>query len=116
MHAVFLAAFNAGDIDTLLNLYEDDAGFVTGDGNLISGHAALRATFEFFLGMKPKMEMETVSVREAAGLALLSGRWVLTGTDSDGSAIRMTGTTQEVARRGADRAWRYVIDDPGIGR
>ncbi len=25
-------------------------------------------------------------------------------------------TSQEVARRGADGIWRYVIDDPGFGR
>lgn len=67
--------------------------------------------------MKGRMEMETVSVFEGGGdVALLSGRWALSATGPDGSPVRMTGTSQEVTRRGRDGTWRYVIDDPGMGR
>ena len=67
--------------------------------------------------MKGRMEMETVSVLEGGGdMALLSGPWVLSATGPDGGPIRMTGTSQEVAQCGRDGAWRYVIDDPGMGR
>ncbi len=117
IHRLFLDAFNAGSIDGLLALYEDNAAFVNGDRSVMNGLAALRPVLEGFLGMKGRMEMETVSVLEGGrDLALLSGRWMLSATGPDGGPIRMTGTSQEVARRGTDGAWRYVIDDPGVGR
>ena len=117
IHRLFLDAFNSGSLDGLLALYEDNAAFVNGDGSVMNGLAALRPVLEGFLGMKGRMEMETVSVLEGGrDLALLSGRWVLSAAGPDGGPIRMTGTSQEVARRGTEGAWRYVIDDPGVGR
>jgi hypothetical protein len=34
------------------------------------------------------------------------------GTAADGSAVDANGTSVEIARRGADGAWRYLIDLP----
>ena len=86
IHRLFLDAFNSGSIDGLLALYEDNAAFVNGDGSVMNGLAALRPVLEGFLGMKGRMEMETVSVLEGGrDLALLSGRWVLSAAGCNGS-------------------------------
>lgn len=36
----------------------------------------------------------------------------LEGTGPDGAAVRLAGTATDVARRGPDGLWRYVIDNP----
>ena len=118
IHPLFRQAFNSGSLADLLALYEDHACFVTSDGSFVKNRAALRGTLEQFPGMKGHRERETGSVWESGDgeLALLSGRWILNGTGPDGAPIRMTGTSHEVARRGRDGSWCYVIDDPGVGR
>ncbi|MFG1941344.1 YybH family protein [Nonomuraea sp. NPDC048826] len=45
-------------------------------------------------------------------IALLIVDWVIDGTDRDGQAVHIEGTATDVARRGQDGRWRYVIDNP----
>ena len=40
------AALNAGDMDAALGLYETDAGFISGTGELARGESGLRAEFQ----------------------------------------------------------------------
>jgi ketosteroid isomerase-like protein len=44
-------------------------------------------------------------------IALLISDWTLAGKAADGSDVNMSGTTADVACRGAD-GWKYVIDNP----
>jgi len=56
----------------------------------------------FFLAMKPNIQLETLAGFESAeGLALLHGKWTMTGTGPDGP-IRMEGRNTEVVRRQLD--------------
>lgn len=48
----------------------------------------------------------------AASAALLIVDWSIEGTGSDGNGVDFEGTAADVARRGADGRWRYVIDNP----
>lgn len=48
----------------------------------------------------------------AGDLALLIVDWVIDGTGPDGARVHLEGTATDVARRGADGCWRYVIDNP----
>ena len=117
MHALYASAVNSGSVDAVLELYEDNATFVTGPGTSVSGKPAIREVVLGFLTMKPKMGIETRSIFEGdPNLALLECRWVLDGTGPDGSPVHLTGTSREVLRRHANGNWLYVIDDPGIGR
>ncbi|MFE1417023.1 YybH family protein [Streptomyces sp. NPDC058746] len=45
-------------------------------------------------------------------LALLIVDWSIGGTGPDGAAVRLAGTATDLARRGADGLWRYLVDDP----
>ena len=116
IHELFEAAFNAHDVDTILDLYEPGAVFVTGPGTQTAGHAALREVFQGFFALRPTIRLETASVLAVEDLALLEGRWVLMGTRPEGDPVQSTGTSREVVRRQPDGSWRYAIDDPGNGR
>ena len=116
LHTEFANALNAGNLDALASLYEDDASLIA-NGAVVQGIGAIREALAGFLAMKPHIDLQTVSVLQgASNLALLAGRWTLRGTADDGSAVESAGTSREVARRHANGTWLYVLDDPGTGR
>jgi uncharacterized protein (TIGR02246 family) len=112
IHAAFQKAFNAGDLDGLAALYEKDAVLVADAARTVIGHSAIREAYQGYLAMKPRMTLETVAAFESDGLALLHGRWSLTGTGPDGVEIQMTGRNSEVVRRQPDGTWLFNIDNP----
>jgi ketosteroid isomerase-like protein len=102
--AVFAAAFNSGDPDRLDDLYEPDAVFVDQHGTTLTGEARIAANTRFqALGLA--IEVTPRHVFTAGDIALLIVDWQI----GDG---RITGTATDVARRGADGVWRYVVDNP----
>ncbi|MEV4165880.1 YybH family protein [Nonomuraea dietziae] len=45
-------------------------------------------------------------------IALLIVDWTIHGTTPDGGDVHMEGAATDVAGRGPDGLWRYVIDNP----
>ncbi|MCU1235318.1 MAG: hypothetical protein JWP63_3285 [Candidatus Solibacter sp.] len=116
IHELFQAAFNARDLQAVLDLYEPDAVFVSGPGTFAIGRDAISELFQAFFSRKPVMRLETASVIQNGDLALLQGKWVLIGAGAEGDPIQVTGTSHEVVRRQSDGRWLYAIDDPGPGK
>ena len=105
-------AFNAGDADAVLSLYEEGGTFVLPSGEPVSG-AVLRQALDGFLAMKPAIDLRTRKIVRAGDIALISSAWTLSATGEDGGAVVMAGDATVVARRQADGIWRVVVDDPG---
>ena len=55
-------AFNAGDLESILALYEPEATFVVQPGETVTGTEALREAFGGFLALKPTFELEVKKV------------------------------------------------------
>jgi uncharacterized protein (TIGR02246 family) len=110
MHELFAKFFNSKDIDGLVSLYEPDAILASAPGESARGTKQIRASLEALLAMDLTVEFgEKTIVLEADGLALTHGTWKL--VTKDGSPAG-EATTAEVARRGTDGTWRYVLDNP----
>ncbi|HVP54146.1 MAG TPA: nuclear transport factor 2 family protein [Candidatus Eisenbacteria bacterium] len=107
IHALFLDAFNRGDVEALICLYEPHAILVTGDGSAV-GHDAIRAAFRRFVSGGGRMQMVTRAIVDSGdGLAVLHGSWSLeSGQDT------ISGLSTEVVRRQPDGSWLYVVDEP----
>src|SRR5687767_7084814 len=106
LHDRVRVAFNNGDVDALVGLYEDDASLFGGAGP-VKGREAIRATWAEFVAMGGQLEMETLYAVEHDDIAMMSNRWTMTiGSDV------ISAVTAEVARRQPDGTWRYVIDNP----
>jgi uncharacterized protein (TIGR02246 family) len=109
--AAFVRAFNSGDAHAVERLYEPGAVFVAQPGELLAGDKRLRATAEFLrLGVPIAITLRHAYV--TGDLALLIGDFVIDGTGPDGAPVHLSGTATDVARRGADGYWRYVISNP----
>ena len=104
---LFCDAFNRGDLEALVALYEPDAVLVI-SGQAVVGHGAIREAYQRMLASRGRMELETRSVVESGeGLAVLHAGWTL---HSSGSTAR--GVSTEVVRRQPDGTWLFVIDEP----
>jgi uncharacterized protein (TIGR02246 family) len=112
MHRLFEQAFNAGDLEALLALYEPDAALIPQPGTVVEGRAAIRDALRWFLDRRGEITLDTRLVLRVGDLAFLANRWSLAGgTMPDGSPAELGATTAEVARRQADGTWLYVIDN-----
>jgi ketosteroid isomerase-like protein len=58
------------------------------------------------------MTARTRHVYVAGDVVLLIVDWSIQGTSRQGYPVDLHGTATDVARRGTDGSWRYVIDNP----
>jgi uncharacterized protein (TIGR02246 family) len=113
VHAVLEDAFNRGDLDAFVSGYEDDAALIAPpDGQVVRGHAEIRAATAPLFALRPTASIEVKGKLETDGLALTHARWSLVGTDVDGQRIEIDGRGTIVSRRRPDGTWRIVLDDP----
>jgi uncharacterized protein (TIGR02246 family) len=104
-------AFNAGDIETILNFYEENAVVVTEPGKTARGKDELRSFFEQVLASKQMARQIKTYVLESDGIALFLSRWTLVRPDSvsDSQTRRFIATT--VFRKQPSGEWKAVIDN-----
>ncbi len=107
-------ALTRGDVDAAVALYEPEASFVN-EGQVVTGHAAIRAVMEAFVATRPQFTWEPKPTVRTGDLALTGLNWSLKGTDPDGKPIEMGGSSFEVVRRQPDGSWRFAIDNPDAG-
>ena len=112
MHTLFRQAFNLGDVEALIALYEPNAVLVV-DGKKLIGRESIRKALESFLARRGRMTLETRAVVESQhGLAVLHGGWVIEPPMGMGTEIATRGLSTEVVRKQPDGTWLFVIDSP----
>jgi uncharacterized protein (TIGR02246 family) len=118
LHAETEAAYNAGDLDRWVSLYQENALLYTMSGDsVVVGRQQIRKTLEPFLALRGSLTAKTVYSLGNDALVLLRGIFDLSYTDEDGKQQQMTTHSVEVAKRGSDGLWRFIIDHPaGAGQ
>ncbi|WP_419730822.1 YybH family protein [Lichenicola sp.] len=108
-HAIELldAAFNAGDLDTVLRYYEPDAVVIPEPGTEVRGTEELAILYGSF--MKPGTTATQIKthVVEADGIALFTSSWRLSVEGQ--SPQEFIATT--VFRQQPDGGWKALIDN-----
>jgi uncharacterized protein (TIGR02246 family) len=113
VHQAWEKAFNGGDIDALVDLYEPDATLIPEPEKPVSGHAAIREALVPLLALKGRIQLRTGRVIPSGDLAVVYADWSFVGgTDPDGNNVDLEGHSTELMRRQSDGSWRDVIDDP----
>jgi enoyl-CoA hydratase len=116
LSGLFAERVSGGDLDGLLELYEEGAKLVGPDGTNADGREAIRKRLQALLAMAPRVTSAESQAVYGGDIALLSNRWRMTLGSDEGAGLE--GVSTEVARRQEDGSWLYVIDDPassGLG-
>lgn len=104
---LFEALFAAGDLDGLMDLYEDAAVFANAQG-AHTGPEAIREVLNGYLSTGASITMNESVAFEAGELALVHWSWTMSFPDGR----EAEGATAEVLRRQPDGSWRFLIDNP----
>ena len=105
-------AFNRGDIEAVLDFYEDDAVMVAEPNRLATGKAEIRAPYEWiFANIKGTATQEKTHVIEASDIALFTSKWNFIGTMLNGDSASRESYASVILRRQGDGKWRIVVDN-----
>lgn len=105
-------AFNRGDIEAVLDCYEDGAVVVAEPGRLAMGKAEIRAVYQWvFANIKGTARQEKTHVIETGDLALFTSRWSLSGTSLSGDSVSRESFASVVLRKNSNGDWRIVVDN-----
>jgi ketosteroid isomerase-like protein len=99
---------NAGDLDSLMTLYEPLACFASQPGQLAKNPEGMRS----FIDMNGKVDLKVKRVLRASDLALVTTEWSFSGTGSDGKHVAITAKSADILPQQSDGTWRFVIDNP----
>jgi len=99
-------AFNAKDIDALVDLYASDARILPPNAEMTSGSDALRAEFGAMIDAGLSIELTSVEAMVSGDMGYNVGAYTLT---ADGKVVDV-GKYMEIWHRGDDGQWRYSND------
>ncbi len=103
----------SGDLDSLMELYEENAVFQPQDGVVLEGKAQISEALAGMMSLNPQIEfLGETEVLIVGDIALVKNDWKMTGTAPDGSAAGDSGISADVVRRQADGSWLVMIDQP----
>jgi len=105
-HATLAAAFNTGDVATVMNMYDVTGIIVPEPGKPVSGKEKFEESIKAILSIKGKMEIKTVYCYQTGNIAVGRSEWNIT----DGNEIKVSAKGIEVMKQQADGTWKIVID------
>ena len=105
-HSSLAAAYNTGDLATVLSMYDVNGIIVAEPGSAVSGKEKFEAAVKGILSIKGKMEIKTVYCLQSGDVAVGRSEWSI----KDGNEIKVAAKGVEVMKRQADGAWKVLID------
>ncbi|QEC78198.1 YybH family protein [Mucilaginibacter ginsenosidivorax] len=105
-HATLAAAFNTGDVATVMSMYDVTGIIVPEPNKPVSGRQQFEDSIKAILSIKGKMEIKTVYCLQTGSIALGRSEWSIT----DGDEVKVAAKGIEVMQQQADGTWKIIID------
>lgn len=105
-HSTLAAAFNTGDVATVMSMYDVNGIIVPEPGKPVSGKAQFEEAIKAILSIKGKMEIKTVYCLQTGNLAVGRSEWRIT----DGQEVKVSAKGIEVMKQQPDGTWKIVVD------
>lgn len=105
-HAALAAAFNTGDLATVLQLYDTSGIIVPEPGKPVSGKEKFEEAVKAILSIKGKMDIKTVYCLQTGDVAIGRSEWNIT----DGAEVKVSAKGIELMRQQPDGTWKIVVD------
>lgn len=105
-HATLAAAFNTGDVATVMSMYDVTGIIVPEPNKPVSGRQQFEDSIKAILSIKGKMEIKTVYCLQTGNIALGRSEWSIT----DGDDVKVAAKGIEVMQQQTDGTWKIIID------
>jgi uncharacterized protein (TIGR02246 family) len=105
-------AYDAGDLEAVLSLYDPKAVFVIKPGRVTESPAELRAAMQHVLALRGRLTVNPHSFVRSDDLVLVLGTFTLSGHRPDGTPFERTSRFADVLRRQPDGRWLIAVDNP----
>lgn len=105
-------ALNAGNIEDLLSLYDEQATIRTSDDRVEQGYPAIRLEMEKLIDAKAELVNQTRHTFQSGDTALIVVDWTLTLSTPEGQQIHQSGTATNVLKHDSQRGWRMIVANP----
>jgi ketosteroid isomerase-like protein len=106
VHGTLAAAFNSGDIATVLHMYDYNGIIVPEPGKPVSGKEKFEEAIRGILSIKGKMEIKTVYCLQTGNLAVGRSEWSI----REGNDVKISSKGIELMKQQNDGTWKVVID------
>ena len=105
-HATLAAAYNTGDLATVMSMYDLSGIIVPEPEKPVEGKEKFVEAIKAILSIKGKMEIKTVYCMQTGNIAVGRSEWNIT----DGNEVKVSAKGIEVMKQQADGTWKIVID------
>ena len=105
-HRALAAAYNTGDLQTVLNMYDVDGIIVAEPGKPVSGREKFEAAVKGILSIKGVMEIKTVYCLESGDVAVGRSEWSI----KENGQTKVAAKGVELLKRQSDGTWKVLID------
>ena len=108
----FDQVLNAGDLESLLELYDHQASFRASDGSVRQGVQALRLELQGLISAKAELHNQLRHVFQSGDTALILVDWTLRLDLPDAGHVESKGTATNVLRYSEVGGWQMLIANP----
>src|ERR1700730_270348 len=105
-------AYNAGDLEALLSLYDPRGPYVLKPGRFTRSPTELRAALQHVIALGGRLAVDPQSFTRFDDLVLVLGTFTLSGRRGDGPPFARVSRFADVLRGQPDGRWLIVIDNP----
>jgi ketosteroid isomerase-like protein len=105
-------AYNAGDLEALVSLYDPKAVFVIKPGRVTETPAELHDAMQHLLTTRGHLTINPRNFIRSDDLTLVVGTFKLSGRRGDGTPFERTSRFVDVLRRKPDGRWLVAVDNP----
>lgn len=107
----WLQAFNANDLDTLMNIYDPEVNYANSEKAIEVGIPAVKAGFSNSFAIKPKVIFKEEQVIAVDGLGYIAGQFRVSGTNpEDGTVVGEAGRVLVIFRKNTAGEWKLIFD------
>lgn len=106
VHATLAAAYNTGDVSTIMKMYDVTGIIVPEPEKPVSGKEKFEAAIKAILSIKGIMEIKTVYCLQTGNIAVGRSEWNIT----QGNEVKISAKGIEVMKQQADGTWKIIVD------
>jgi uncharacterized protein (TIGR02246 family) len=106
VHSSLAAAYNTGDLATVMSIYDGNGIIVADPMNPVSGKEKFEEAVKGILAIQGTMEIKTVYCLQSGDVAVGRSEWQI----SENGKTKVAAKGIELLKRQPDGTWRVLID------